>query len=458
MSYYHISPATPTTPSRSLLCRNPLKCPYNPKNPTAEHLANGAPQVHGDQTFTNDALQYAAEINNQITQTLAQHLQNGQPLDTPQLREYIAQKLHQQNHPPIRNLKGEGYANNDPWAPWTTNGTTPQKYTTQQQRQQLQQQYPQASTQWLNKKIQLETRKTPNITNYGQGDTYNLDTTNPQNPNRNQNITGTPHTNQTPHPATIHPTNPHLKNNTIQLDPTQTNHFLPNYDTNPPTPNKQPHNPHHPDLHGLTTQNIQTYTGPRNYYTPQTQHDPTHQHPTAILPPTNKPTPRHQAGQTTNPNPYHTGALQLTSGTRNPINNTITTQTIQTNDQNGNHTQTPNIYEPIYNRNTTILTINTAEEANIYQKNFITYDETTDTHTTNWTKLKNLGIDIVTYNECKENWDNAPNPQHQLGFNWHGLDHTTQTHILNPDAIIGWVKYTTGERYAPYNGARGGAY
>ena len=241
MSYYHISPATPTTPSRSLLCRNPLKCPYNPKNPTAEHLANGAPQVHGDQTFTNDALQYAAEINNQITQTLAQHLQNGQPLDTPQLREYIAQKLHQQNHPPIRNLKGEGYANDDPWAPWTTNGTTPQKYTTQQQRQQLQQQYPQASTQWLNKKIQLETRKTPNITNYGQGDTYNLDTENPQNPNRQLNITGTPHTNQTPHPATIHPTNPHIK--TIQLDTTQTNHFIPTHTTHPPTPNKPPPKP-----------------------------------------------------------------------------------------------------------------------------------------------------------------------------------------------------------------------
>ena len=116
------------------------------------------------------------------------------------------------------------------------------------------------------------------------------------------------------------------------------------------------------------------------------------------------------------------------------------------------------MYAPVFNRNSTVLNIKSPTEARFFEDRFITYDEAADTYSIDWKKLHDAGIDMLVFDECKELWDNAPNPREQRGFAWEGLDHSMQAYIVNGSAVCGWVRYDTGVRYAPYGGARGGGH
>lgn len=474
--FMHLAPGAQGEPPRFLKCTSPLNCKYGPKGGIPDPRS-AYPMVHGDYNFMESIKEHVAEIDAKVFQTTAEYLQQGEAADTTEFKQKLMSLFKQKMNPNLREMNGVGYHNLDPWAPWA-NGVEGDTYLSDSKLQELAQRYPDASEKWLRKKVQLEARPEPIITNYGdEEDAYTLDY---DFKSREGKLTGTPTTNNTIHNSYILTQDPYIKqyfNSTLKLDPNEKHLRIAAYETNPARFDHTPTNYDHELLLNLPVEHIQAYRGQRPFYTPQladnpktptgTSPYPDYEAPTTLL---NAPlirkdatdkqkawTPRHKAGQTITGNAYRSGAFEMSGGTIHH-NNTATTDHLRINDQNNQHTQTPYIYEPIFNRNSTILNIKTASDADTFKRRFIEYNETEDTYSIRWDKLKSTGIDMLIFDECKENWDymSEPDAKRQRGFSWHGLDHSMQAYIVNGSAVCGWVRYDTGKRYAPYSGARGG--
>lgn len=473
MAFMHFSPSAETGELRMLPCTSPEGCPY--KHLNSENV--GVPKVHGDLAFMTSVMEYVGSVNAEIAAKSTALATSGQKLDTPEFREWLTRKLKDKTNPPIREMEGAGYANDDPWAPWLPNGEFMPRFQNEQERAELRMKYPQASEKWIRKKIEIETRQQPTITQYNGREAYTLDY---EYQDESQAITGTPSTDMASHDVFIYTRDPFIQANhggILNLDQNEEYLFIADYESNPARIDRVECDYNSPILSGMSVEHIQGYRGARPYFTPTLADNPKvdglpnrpdYDFPDVVLsaPLIRKDADdkerawvaRRKAGESITGNAYRSGAFEMTGGFYNYNSATITTDHLRVNDQNGDYIQTPHVYAPVFNRNSTVLNIKSPTEARFFEDRFITYDEAADTYSIDWKKLHDAGIDMLVFDECKELWDNAPNPREQRGFAWEGLDHSMQAYIVNGSAVCGWVRYDTGVRYAPYGGARGGGH
>lgn len=477
----HISPATDEHDSRLMPCSSPLRCPYR-NNQDANSA--GMPLVHGDKAFIESAIKHAARKDAEISAALSEQIRNielgvDSGLTSPEFKEWVKQKLWEKAHPDIRELDGFGFATDDEWAPWAGNTDMTPYYSTEEERQAVREKYEHASSEWVRKKIELESRPQLITVNYGDGvERYNLDYLTHS---RSGIIPGTSPRDESTHNSYLFTTDSRLKSagKDVQLDPNQSNLFIATYETNPSRLSASRFEPNHESLRGLKVEPIQAYSGARTYYTPlpgdvikgedgEFHFNPNmpsvlQDAPIAPTPSARKEdgsvwTERRTAGHTVEGSAYRAGAFELSGGRLNREQNTITTDLMRINDQNGDYTRTEHVYEPVFNRNANVLNVRNSVEAKTFAERFIRYDESEDTYSIDWGELKDAGIDMLVFDECKEGWDVVTGGGGQRGFAWSGLDHSTQSYILSGDIVCGWVQYDVGLRYAPYTGSRGGGH
>ena len=240
-----------------LPCTSPDGCPY--KNLNCATV--GVPKVHGDIAFMTSVQEYVGAVNAEIAAASVERASQGLPLDTPEFREWLMGKLRDKTHPPIREMEGAGYANDDPWAPWLPNGEFTPLYQSEQDKEALRAKYPDASEKWIRKKIELETRQQPTITQYAGREAYTLDY---EYQDESYAVTGAPSTDTTTHDVFIYTRDPFIQANhggVLNLDQNEQHLFIADYESNPARIDRVECDYNNPLLSGLPVEHIQAYRG-----------------------------------------------------------------------------------------------------------------------------------------------------------------------------------------------------